>query len=90
MAAASGADKMAIRWRQGLLRLWIVASAFWIASVWWFNIGYAPSARFILTASDGNKYEIDAPDEGILFGRGIPTRARERFTVRVGTDQQGF
>jgi hypothetical protein len=30
---------MGIRWKQGLLRLWVVASVLWIASVWWFNIG---------------------------------------------------
>jgi hypothetical protein len=30
---------MGIRWKQGLLRFWVVASVLWIASVWWFNIG---------------------------------------------------
>jgi hypothetical protein len=30
---------MAIRWKHGLLRFWIVASVLWIASVWWFEIG---------------------------------------------------
>ena len=33
---------MAIRWKHGLLRFWVVASVLWIASVWWFEIGKAP------------------------------------------------
>jgi hypothetical protein len=45
-------------------RLWSVASVFWIALVWWFNIGYAPTAEYVLTASDGQQYVIYAPEKG--------------------------
>ena len=31
--------QMAIRWKQGLLRFWIVVSVFWIASACWFAFG---------------------------------------------------
>ena len=31
--------QMAIRWKQGLLRFWIVVSVFWIASAFWFAFG---------------------------------------------------
>ena len=55
---------MAVRWKHGLLRLWSVASVFWIALVWWFNIGYAPTAEYVLTASDGQRYVIYAPEKG--------------------------
>ena len=40
MAAGWGTEQMAIRWKQGLLKFWVVASVFWIAWVWWFNIGH--------------------------------------------------
>ena len=54
---------MAVRWQHGLLRLWFVASVCWLAAIWWLNIGLAPVARYILTGSDGQQYEMDAPDE---------------------------
>ena len=62
----------AIRWKQGLLRFWIVVSVFWIASAFWFAFGalgpvlvdYAP---FVASASSFDRHVLSSFDV-ILYG----------------------
>ena len=67
--------EMAIRWKQGLLRFWIVVSVFWIASACWFAFGaigpipidYAP---FVEGHSSFYQHVLSSFD-AILYGSNI-------------------
>jgi hypothetical protein len=67
--------QMAIRWKQGLLRFWIVVSVFWIASAFWFAFGavgpvlidYAP-----FVGGDSSIYQrVVSSLDVILYGSNI-------------------
>ena len=67
--------QMAIRWKHGLLRFWIVVSAFWIAAAFWFAFGavgpalidYAP-----FVGGDSSIYQrVASSFDVILYGSNV-------------------
>ena len=79
--------QMAIRWKQGLLRFWIVVSVFWIASAFWFAFGavgpilidYAP---FVEGHPSFSQHVVSSFDV-VIYGSNISRTRSSRLVVRT-------